>query len=157
MLAEVVTSSPRSRRAPARWASARALPPRGHVGELELHALELAQRLTELLALVAVRHRMLERPPRDAHRLHRDPQPAGVEALHRVPEPRPARPRPPRATPPPAPATPSRPAPSPSIASPTPAPSSPTSRSAGRRTSSSASPTVLEARRPIFSSGFPGR
>src|SRR6266850_5585559 len=66
---------------------ARRLGARGHVGQLELHRLEIADWLLELLALGAVLQRQLERAPRDPDALRPDPEAPRVEPLHRVHEP----------------------------------------------------------------------
>jgi hypothetical protein len=61
----------------------------GHVGQLELHALEAGDRLAELLADRRVAQRLFEGALRDAERERGDADAAGVERLHEVDEPHP--------------------------------------------------------------------
>jgi hypothetical protein len=63
-----------------------------HVGQHELDALELVDPLPELLALVGVAERLLERALGDAQRERADADAAGVERLHEVDEARPGSP-----------------------------------------------------------------
>src|SRR6266481_2330123 len=65
----------------------RRLDPRRHIGQLELHRLEVLDRPPELPALGAVLEGQLERLARDPDPLGPDPEPPGVEPLHRVHEP----------------------------------------------------------------------
>src|SRR5258705_3904841 len=51
--------------------------PRRHIGQLELHRLDLLDRLAELAALGAVLERQLERLARDPDPLGPDPEPSG--------------------------------------------------------------------------------
>src|SRR4051812_29448534 len=57
--------------------------PRLHVGELELHALELGDRLPELPALVGVGDRVVDRALGDPPRLRGDAEPRVVERAER--------------------------------------------------------------------------
>src|SRR5258706_5541500 len=61
----------------------------GHVGELELHRLEVRDRLLELPALGAILDGKLQGFPCNSHSLSPNPQPPGIEAFHRVDEPHP--------------------------------------------------------------------
>jgi len=58
-----------------------------HVRDHELDPLELGDRLAELLALLRVRDRVVERSLGDAQRLRRDSGARTVQHLHRDPEP----------------------------------------------------------------------
>ena len=51
----------------------------GHVGELELDALEFLDEVAELVTLVGIRHAQIERMLRDADRLRGDSQAAVLE------------------------------------------------------------------------------
>src|SRR2546425_6180843 len=62
---------------------ARRLQLRRGLGELELHRLELGDRMSELVALLHVPERRSERPPRYADHLSADADAAGVEGLDR--------------------------------------------------------------------------
>src|SRR6266481_1293711 len=75
-----------ARRGPMRQRPRR-LDTRRHVGELELHRLEVGDPFLELLALCTVLDRMLERLARDADALRPDAEPPRVEPFHRVHEP----------------------------------------------------------------------
>ena len=58
-----------------------------HVGEHELQALEVGDLAAELLALLHVAGREVERALRDTERLRADERPGTVERAHRVREP----------------------------------------------------------------------
>src|SRR6185503_7346215 len=55
-----------------------------HVGELELHRLEVADGLAELLALGGELETMLDRPSCNPYPLSPNPKPAGIESFHGI-------------------------------------------------------------------------
>ena len=56
----------------------------GYLGNLVLHALEVADGLAKLVALVEIRHGRLETAFRQTQHLSADPDPALVQDLNRI-------------------------------------------------------------------------